>query len=59
MVAAADVEQAGVGTKLNLFHYTYSGAAIRVAPAFFLPCCPLSCSQGHQIGCPCFPKIEI
>ena len=36
-----------------------SGAAVRVAPVFFLPCDPLSCSQGHQIGCPCFPKIEI
>ena len=36
-----------------------AGAADRVAPAFFLPCCPLSGLQGHQVICPCFPKIEI
>jgi hypothetical protein len=58
-VGAEDVEWAGAGTKLRSFHYTYSGAAERVAPVFFLPYCPLSGSQGHQIGCPCFPKIEI
>lgn len=59
MVVAADVERAGAGTKLSLFRYTYSGATGRVAPAFFLPCCPLSGLQGHQVACPCFPKIEI
>ena len=41
------------------FAISISGAAVRVAPVFFLPCCPLSGSQGHHIGCPCFPKIEI
>lgn len=54
-----DVEWAGAGTKLGPFLYTYSGAADGVAPAFFLPCCPLSGLQGHQDACPCFPKIEI
>jgi len=46
-VVAEDVEWAGAGTKLRSFRYTYSGAADRVAPAFFLPCCPLSGLQGH------------
>ncbi|ULA68641.1 MAG: hypothetical protein LZF62_360044 [Nitrospira sp.] len=58
-MVVADVEWAGAGTKLGPFLYTYSGAADRVAPAFFLPCCPLSGLQGHQVACPCFPKIEI
>lgn len=58
-MVAEDEEWAGAGTKLRSFRYTYSGAADRVAPAFFLPCCPLSGLQGHQVICPCFPKIEI
>ena len=32
---AVDVEWAGAGTKPRPFLYTYSGAADRVAPAFF------------------------
>ena len=56
---AEDVEWAGAGTKLRSFCYTYTGAADRVAPAFFLPYCPLSGLQGPSGYLPLFPKIEI
>jgi hypothetical protein len=55
-VGAEVVAWEGAGTKRRSFEYVYSGAATRVAPAFFLPYCPLSCSQGLQLAAPVFPR---
>lgn len=56
MVVAVDVKWAGAGTKPRSVLYTYSGAADRVAPVFFLPCCPLSGLQGLRLPAPVFPR---
>ena len=57
MVVAEDVAWAGAGTKLRSFRYIYSGAAVRVAPAFFSYRVVLSLvRRAIRLTAPVFPR---